>query len=62
METTVLVLVYALIIITFVFEVWLAILNYQNRNAKIPDVVSDIYNEEEYKKWLDYNIYYIVHY
>lgn len=56
MEMTILILVYSLITITFAFEVWLAILNYKNRKAIIPDVVSDIYNEEEYNKWLDYNM------
>ena len=37
METLVLVAVYALIILSFGYEVWLSILNYSNRNATIPE-------------------------
>lgn len=56
METTVLILVYGLIVLIFGFKVWLTLLNYNHRNAKIPAEVNDIYNEDEYKKWLSYNM------
>lgn len=29
-------------------------MNYKNRNAKIPEEVNDIYDKEQYKKWLEY--------
>lgn len=56
METEILVIVYGLIVFMFGFKVWLTLLNYNYRNAKIPEEVSDIYNEEDYKKWLSYNM------
>ncbi len=56
METFIIVLIYGLIIIGFVFNTWLSILNYKNRNAKIPEEVEDVYDEEKYQKWLKYNM------
>ena len=47
---------YAIIILSFVFDLWLSILNYGHRNAPIPEVVKDIYNKEEYEKWHKYYI------
>lgn len=56
METTVLIVVYGLIVLSFGFEVWLSLLNYNNKNAPIPEEVNDIYDDKEYKKWLEYNM------
>lgn len=56
METTVAILVYVVAILGFGFHTWLSWLNYSNRNSKIPEVVSDIYDEEAYKKWLKYTM------
>lgn len=56
METFIFILVISTLLLTFVFDMWLSILNYQNRNAEIPDEVKDVYNHDEYKKWLSYNM------
>ena len=56
MEIAILVIVYTLIILGFSFNTWLSILNYRNRDAVIPEEVSDIYEEKEYKKWIKYTM------
>ena len=56
MEIFIIVLVYGLIVLGFVFNSWLSILNYKNKDAKIPEEVNDIYEEKEYKKWLKYTM------
>lgn len=45
-----------IIITTFSFKTWLRILNYKNRHADIPENVSDVYDENDYKKWMDYEM------
>jgi STE24 endopeptidase len=40
----------------FLFDYWLSDLNYKNRNAEIPEEVNDIYDESEYKNWLNYTM------
>ncbi len=50
------ILVYVFITVMFIFNTVLSILNYKNRLAPIPEVVSDIYNKEEYDKWLEYRM------
>ncbi|MFP4478666.1 MAG: M48 family metallopeptidase [Candidatus Izemoplasmatales bacterium] len=54
MEITVQIIIYGLLLVMFVFELWLSILNYKNRNAEIPDVVKDVYDDEEYEKYQKY--------
>jgi len=54
MELTIQIIIYALLIIMFAFELWLSILNYKNRNADIPDVVKDVYEDDEYEKYQKY--------
>ncbi|MBN2797396.1 MAG: M48 family metallopeptidase [Clostridia bacterium] len=44
------------ILVIFALDVTLSVLNYRNRKAPIPKNVSDIYNQEEYGKWLDYTM------
>ncbi len=56
METFIFILIITFIIGSFSFNLWLSILNYKHRTSPIPDVVSDIYNKEEYQKWLDYSM------
>lgn len=56
MEMTIRIIAYALIVLMFVFDLWLSMLNYKNKDAKIPEEVNDIYNEDDYKKWLEYNM------
>ena len=56
MENYISVIIYALIIIMFVFNSWLSILNYRNRHAEVPEEVKDVYDPEKYKEWLKYNM------
>jgi len=50
------VIVFGIIILSFGFDTWLSVLNYRNRNAPIPEEVSDVYDKKEYDKWLEYNM------
>jgi len=45
-----------IIISVLFFDISLSTLNYRHRNQPIPKIVSDIYDQEEYKKWLNYNM------
>lgn len=56
MELFIQILVYGLIVLAFAFNTWLSILNYQNRKAKIPTEVEDIYDQEKYDTWLSYTM------
>ena len=56
METTILIIIYGLIIGVFLFELWLSNLNYNHRNSEIPEEVKDIYDDEKYSKWLKYTM------
>ena len=56
METFIFVLIISLILGSFLFDLWLSILNYKHRKQPIPEVVSDIYDKEEYNKWLNYSM------
>lgn len=48
--------VWALMIIgiTFLFDTWMKYLNLLALKREIPDNVKDIYNKEEYEKWMEY--------
>ena len=41
-------------IIIFMFNIYLSVLNYKNRNKPIPSNVSDVYSKSDYNKWLKY--------
>lgn len=45
-----------IIISVFLLEVTLSALNYRNRLRPIPENVRDVYDSEEYRKWLDYTM------
>jgi len=45
-----------LIIILFIFDIYISYLNYKNRNATIPENVKDVYDGDEYNKWLQYTM------
>lgn len=45
-----------IILSVLIFDISLSMLNYRHRNQPIPKIVSDIYDQEEYKKWLNYNM------
>ncbi|QVK18479.1 M48 family metallopeptidase [Mycoplasmatota bacterium] len=46
----------SLIVLTFLFDAWLSILNYRNKDAEIPEEVKDVYDQDAYQKWLQYNM------
>ncbi len=46
----------AVVAILFIIDITLSILNYSNRHQPIPENVSDVYDQEEYRKWLDYTM------
>jgi STE24 endopeptidase len=46
----------AVILAVFILEITLSILNYSHRKQPIPENVSDVYNKEDYKKWLSYTM------
>jgi STE24 endopeptidase len=56
MDTFIIILIIALMVGTFGFKLWLSILNYKNRTTPIPEIINDIYDEEEYSKWLKYSM------
>lgn len=46
----------AVILIVFIFEMTLSVMNYRYRRHPIPENVADVYKEEEYQKWLRYTM------
>ncbi len=49
-------LIVGLILIMFVVDLVVSLLNYNYRNKPIPDNVKDIYDKEQYQKWLKYTM------
>lgn len=49
-------LIILLIASLYLLDLWLTWLNYQHRNAPIPKNARDIYDEDRYKKWLNYSM------
>ncbi len=45
-----------IILVGFIVEIGLSALNYSHRNRPIPENLSDVYNQEEYRKWLRYTM------
>lgn len=45
-----------IILAVFLVEISLSMLNYRHRNKPIPKNVADVYNQEEYNKWLRYTM------
>lgn len=45
-----------LLLVMFVFDTTLSVLNYRNRKAKMPESVKDIYDPDKYATWLNYNM------
>ena len=45
-----------IIIIMFAIDLSLSVLNYGHRKKAIPANVADIYNREDYNKWLNYTM------
>ncbi|MEC9485687.1 MAG: M48 family metallopeptidase [Candidatus Izemoplasma sp.] len=56
MELAIQIIIYTIILTTFMFDWWLSKLNYDHRNTKIPEEVNDIYNDREYKRWQQYSM------
>ena len=57
MVTPELIFAVILIILTvdFVFGKWISVLNYRWRRKPVPEILSDVYNEDEYRKFQDYS-------
>ena len=49
-------LVYAIIIIMFVIDLVISLINYRHRTEPIPEIVRDLYDEEKYNNWLNYSM------
>ena len=49
-------IVIAIIILMFIFDLIVTILNYQHRKQPIPQNVRDVYDQEKYDKWLNYSM------
>lgn len=47
-------LVIIIILVMFIFNIYLSVLNYRNRNKPIPSNVADVYSKSDYNKWLKY--------
>ncbi len=50
------IIVYGVILVSFGFNLYINILNYKHKDAKIPEEVKDIYDEEKYEKWKNYTM------
>lgn len=55
MELGIQIATYAIIVIVALLNLLNGILNYKNKNKEIPDNVKDVYDEEKYQKWSEYN-------
>ena len=49
-------LIVGIIAFMYVLDIIVSYLNYSYRKKPIPDIVKDIYNEDEYKTWLSYTM------
>ncbi len=49
-------LIVGLILFMFVLDLVVSLLNYNYRNKPIPENVKDIYDKEQYQKWLNYTM------
>lgn len=49
-------LIVGLILLMFVLDLVVSLLNYNYRNKPIPENVKDIYDQERYEKWLNYTM------
>ncbi len=46
----------AVIVAVFTLEITLSLLNYKHRNQPVPENVADVYDAEDYQKWLRYTM------
>ena len=49
-------LIVGLIIVMFALDLVVSLMNYNYRNKPIPENVKDIYDQEQYSKWLSYTM------
>ena len=54
MEGTIRIIIYLVFVLSFIFNTFLSIINYRNKDAKIPESVKDVYDKEKYKNWKEY--------
>ncbi|MFK5883414.1 MAG: M48 family metallopeptidase [Candidatus Izemoplasma sp.] len=48
--------IFTVLILVFIFDTYISVLNYKNRKEPIPLEVNDIYEKDEYTKWLSYTM------
>ena len=49
-------IVYAIIIIMFIIDLVISLINYRHRTEPMPEIVKDLYDEEKYNNWLNYSM------
>jgi STE24 endopeptidase len=49
-------IVVGIIVLMFIFDLVVTLMNYQHRKQPIPQIVQDIYDPEKYAKWLNYSM------
>lgn len=54
MEGTIRIIIYLVFVLSFIFNTFLSIINYRNKDAEIPESVKDVYDKEKYKNWKEY--------
>ncbi|MEE4194085.1 MAG: M48 family metallopeptidase [Anaerolineae bacterium] len=48
--------VYAVIVVMFIVDLTISLINYRHRNQPIPAIVEGLYDEEKYHNWLNYTM------
>ena len=47
-------IIIALVALMYVIDLVITLVNYKHRHQPIPDIAKDIYNQDQYQKWLSY--------
>jgi len=50
------IIILSIIVVMFLFETIVSVMNYNNRKAPLPENVKDLYDEEKYNTWLSYTM------
>jgi len=56
MEILIIAIVLILISLDSFFTLYLGWLNHKNRNQELPEIIADVYNQEEYQKFQNYHV------
>lgn len=49
-------IVYAIVLIMFVIDLVISLINYRHCSEPVPEIVKDLYDEEKYNNWLNYSM------